>query len=288
MVTWNYKPRDTIIQRLDPRARIIFFVCAIFAIIQIWDVRVMLAWGLFALLALRLSRISWREMKRFWFVVIPLITFFTLITLLTGRNLQTSGAGEQFIGALVLPLGPLGALTLGISVERLVFAVAQWSRMFALAALGLLIPFTIDPSHYGVTFRRLGLSDKFAYATDLAFRLVPTVAADFQTTLDAQKARGYELEGSGNIVQKVRNLSPLVVPVTIGTILGGEEIIDAMDLRAFGSVPRRSWVIQLDFARRDYLLIGAGLLLLVGTTLLNILGYGDFWMPAWLPDLLTR
>ncbi|MCZ7574651.1 MAG: energy-coupling factor transporter transmembrane protein EcfT [Ardenticatenaceae bacterium] len=290
IVTWSYKPRDTIIQRFDPRARIIFLGCAIFAIIQIWDVRAMLAWLALAVLALRLSRIRWQEMKRFWFVVLPLITLFTTVTALTGRDLTQAigGSGEHFLWTV--PVGfPGGAVWhVGLSVERLVFAAAQFARMLSLAILGLLVPFTINPALYGVAFRRLGLNDKFAYATDLAFRLVPTVANDFQTTLDAQKARGYELDRAGaNLFRQVRNLAPLVVPVTIGTILGGEEIIDAMDLRAFGATPRRTWVMALEYDRRDLLLIAGGVLALLATTIANILGYGEFWLPPALLRLLA-
>lgn len=283
IVTWSYKHRDTLIQRFDPRARIIFVVCAIFSIIQMWDLRVMLAWLALAVLALALSRIQWREMKRFWFIVIPLITLFTLVTAVTGRDLVqvVEGGREHLLLTFPIRLPGVGVWNLGVSVERIVFALSQYARMLSLAIFGLLIPFTISPAVYGVTFSRLGLGDKFAYAIDLAFRLVPTVANDFQTTLDAQKARGYELDRAGaNLFQQVRNLAPLVVPVTIGTILGGEEIIDAMDLRAFGTTPKRTWVTELKYERRDYLLIAGGVLALVATTIANILGYGHFWLPA--------
>jgi energy-coupling factor transport system permease protein len=284
IITWNYKPRDTIVQRFDPRARLLFFLCAIFAIILVWDVRVMVGWLVFALAVLRLAGLTWGETRRFWLIVIPLLLGFALVTALTGRDLgpATKLQGEHFIATWPLRFGGLGTLTLGLSVERLVFALAQFARMFALATLGLVLTFTINPNHYGVVFRRLGLSDKFAYAADLAFRLVPTVAADFQTTLDAQKARGYELDRAGNLFQQVRNLAPLVVPVTIGTILSGEEIIDAMDLRAFGTTPKRSWVVELQYQRRDYVLIAAGVLVLTLTLVLRSLGYSQFWMPGWL------
>ena len=36
----------------------------------------------------------------------------------------------------------------------------------------------------------------------------------------------------------MRKLGPLIVPVTIHAIIGSEDIIDAMDLRAFGVGPR--------------------------------------------------
>ena len=44
LVTWKYRPRNTFIQRLDPRTRLIFFVCVILALTvpDIWDIRIIL------------------------------------------------------------------------------------------------------------------------------------------------------------------------------------------------------------------------------------------------------
>ncbi len=48
---------------------------------------------------------------------------------------------------------------------------------------------------------------------------------------------GHERKNYGGLVAQVRKLAPLVVPVTIHAIAGSEDIIDAMDLRAFGIGP---------------------------------------------------
>ncbi len=280
LVTWAYKARDTLVQRFDPRARLIFTACAMLSILQVWDLRWLAGWLAFTLLAYRSARLTWKETRRFWLVVLPLITFLVLITALTGR-----GGEEAYQVAHPWARLHLGPWVWAISVEQVVFALGQFARMLALATLGLLIPFTIHPAHYGVTFRGLGLNDKFAVATDLAFRLVPSVARDFQTTLDAQRARGYELERKGaGLVRQIRNLAPLIVPVTIQAILNGEDIIDEMDLRAFGARPRRTWIVELRYQRRDYLLMAVGAVVLALTIAAKLAGYGDFWVPpGWLP-----
>ena len=110
-------------------------------------------------------------------------------------------------------------------------------------------------------------------------RFIPTFGRDFQLTMDAQRARGYEIEKlSGGLIAQVRKLAPLIVPVTIHAIIGSEDIIDAMDLRAFGVGPR-TWLEVLHYRRRDYLLVGGGLLLLALSLGLSLLGYGHFWVP---------
>jgi len=133
---------------------------------------------------------------------------------------------------------------------------------------------------YGVTFRGLGLPDKIAYAMDLTMRFIPTFGRDFTLTMDAQRARGYEIEKlSGGLFAQVRKLAPLVVPVTIHAIAGSEDIIDAMDLRAFGIGPR-TWLDKLVYRRRDYALIGFGVALFLVSISVSMFGFGKFWLPS--------
>src|SRR5262245_6871168 len=86
IATWSYKERDTIIERLDPRARIIFTLCMLLATILLWDLRLLLVLFAIAVGQLLLARLTWRELRRFALVVGFFIVFLTLLTLLTGRG----------------------------------------------------------------------------------------------------------------------------------------------------------------------------------------------------------
>ena len=284
LVTWRYRERDTIIQRLDPRTRIIFMLCAMFSIIQYWDIRFVLFFFILAIIQLILSRLTWRETKRFWLVITFIITILSLVTAMTGR-----GGFNVYTETHPYPLWHtnFGTLAISLSVERFTFLITQITRFFSFAALAVPIPFTIHPARYGITFRRLGVPDKFAFATDLAFRFIPSLGQDFQMTLDAQRARGYELERIGaGVVQQIRNMAPLLIPLIIGSIIRSEEVIDAMDLRSFGTQPR-TWLEELHFLPLDYVLIIVSIGLIVGSTVLNLMGIGDFWVPPFLFNIAS-
>ena len=280
LVTWRYRDRNSLIQGFDPSAWFIFYFCFIVATLFFWDLRYLAFFAAIALFVVLRSGITFRESRRTWLFIGAFITFFALLTFLTGRGgvevyeeehiLRTFQAGFQILG---------WRPTLNISAERLMFAIAQLARVFSLASTTVLIPYTINPAHYGVAFRRLGLPDKIAYAMDLTMRFIPTFGRDFQLTMDAQKARGYELEKiQGGLIQQVRKLAPILVPVTIRAISGSEDIIDAMDLRAFGTGPR-TWLIRLRYRPRDYALMAFGAIILFGSLLLSLFGYGQFWVP---------
>jgi energy-coupling factor transport system permease protein len=279
LATWSYKDRDTVVQRLDPRARALFMIATSLATVLIWDLRLILIPFTLTIGELILARLTWRELRRFTLVISFFIIFLTLLTLLTGRG----GAGVYSVEHPIWQGRVLG-LRIEISAERLAFAAAQMIRLFTMAMLGVVLLLTLHPASYGVTFRRLGLSDNIACALDLAVRFVPSLASDFITTLDAQRARGYELERAGGILKAIRNMAPLVVPITIGAILKGEDVIDAMNLHAFGT-GRRTWLQELRYSGRDYLLIGLGVGLLVAAIVLRLGGLGGLWVPDFLLQL---
>lgn len=234
------------------------------------------------------SGVSWRESRRAFLFIIGFIFFFAILTFLTGRGGSEVYEVEHVIREYKAPFSILGWVpTLKITVERAFYAVSQFVRVGSIAIMTILIPYSLNPALYGITFKGLGLSDKFAYAMDLTMRFIPTFARDFQLTVDAQRARGYELEKlSGGIVEQVRKMGPIFVPVTIHAIIGSEDIIDAMDLRAFGVAPR-TWIDVLERHTRDRILIAFGVIILLTSIALGIMGYGDFWVPDVLVKLFS-
>jgi energy-coupling factor transport system permease protein len=280
LVTWRYRERKSLIQWFDPRAWIIFYGAFLTSTLFFWDIRFLLPLLAIALITLFTSGIKWHEMRRAFLFIGFFVFFFAVLTFLTGRGGMEVYDVEHTIRNLEAPFTIFGwQPTLQITIERLFFALSQLVRVFSISVMTILIPYSLDPAYYGITFRGLGLPDKIAYAMDLTMRFIPTFGRDFQLTMDAQKARGYELDKiSGGLIAQVRKLGPLMVPVIIHAIIGSEDIIDAMDLRAFGVGPR-TWLQQLTYQTKDRILIGFGAALLIASLVVLFIGYGSFWVP---------
>ena len=288
LVAWRYRKRpNSLIQKFDPRAWLIFYACFLFATLSFWDVRFLLPFFIIALFVLFTSGVTWREIRRAFLFIIGFVFFFAFLTFLTGRGGTEVYKEEHLIRQLQAPFSIFSwTPTLNITVERVFFALSQLVRVSSIAIMTILIPYTLNPALYGIIFKGLGLPDKFAYAMDLTMRFIPTFARDFQLTVDAQRARGYELDKiGGGLIEQVRKLGPIFVPVTIHAIIGSEDIIDAMDLRAFGVGPR-TWIDVLERELKDRVLIVFGVLLLVGSIALGLIGYGKFWVPEVLISML--
>jgi energy-coupling factor transport system permease protein len=286
LISWRYRERKSLIQKFDPRAWLIFFALYLVCTLQFWDLRYLAGLLILALFFVLTSGIEWKETKRVWYFIGGFVLFFSVLTFLTGRGGVEVYTVEHSIVLLKAPFSILGwQPTLNITAERSAFAISILMRVFAMVSMTILIPYSLNPALYGVAFRRLGMPDKFAYGMDLTMRFIPTLGRDFSLTMDAQRARGYEIEKlKGGLIEQIRKLAPLIVPVTIHAIASSEDIIDAMDLRAFGVGPR-TWLIELRYQWYDYLLITIGILLAATCVTLALFGYGKFWVPPFLLNL---
>ena len=286
LVSLSYRPRGSIIERIDPRARWIFSILMLFAIVQFWDIRFLLFFFILAFVQYAATRLTWQETRRAWVLIIIIVASMVIInTLITSSGTigQAMEAGHPLL-ALQFRLPLVGWLIkFSLTIERLWFALAQMLRILSIALFFMVIPFTMDPRIYGITFRGMGVPDRLAFTMDLAFRFIPTLSRDFSVTLDAQRARGYEIERTkGGLIAQVRKVEPLIVPVTMNSILTGEDVVNAMDLRCFG-LHARTWIQKLNYHWYDYAVIGASVAMLVASLLIQpIFHIGSFWVPAWI------
>lgn len=279
-VTPRYLGRGSWLSRRDPRVLILSLAIYVFAVIQVWDVRILAVMAVIAFTYYRAAGIPFRAVRLNWGYVLFFVAFVVLAnTIITGGELRGARLEELHI------YGRVPLLNTPVSAESVTYALAQLLRFMSMAALGFPLAFAIAPGDIGPAFARLGIPDKFAYAVELTFRFIPSLATDVRTTIDAQRIRGYDWERAGRgPVGKLTRTVPIMVPVTINAIVGAEDTIDAMDLRGFGT-GRRSWLRHLAMERTDRLVIGAFLLLFVVITVLSFSGLTRLWTPPFLIGL---
>lgn len=234
-----------------------------------------------------LGRTTWKETRRGWtLVLIMLFTMIIVNTIITGGG---AGGVVPEGGKLVWPDGVrlFGRLLRpGLTVDRIWFAICQLMRIGGISMFFILIPYTMDSRSYGATFSKLGLPDKLAYTMELAIRFIPSLARNFSITMDAQRARAFELDDvKGGLIRKIGRIAPLLIPVTMNAILSSEDIANAMDLRGFGQ-RKRTWLFELRYHWWDYALIAFAVLVAAGSLILvHIFKLGAFTVPPFFYQL---
>ena len=277
----RYLGRGSWLARRDPRVLIIVIALFIFTVLQIWDGRLVFALLLIAVGYYRAAGIPWRHIRRNWTVVFLFIGLLVVVnTIVTGGDVQQTPVEDLHV-FFDMPL-----LGTPISAESLSLMVTLLMRYLAMATIGFPLAFAVAPSDFGVSFARLGVPEKFAFGVDLTFQFLPSLAADLQTTVDAQRIRGFDwAAGKAGFLSRLRRSTPVIVPTMVNAIAGAEDTIDAMDLRGFGT-GKRSWLRELAFDRTDLLVIGFFGILLIAATIGGFAGVtSHLWTPPFLIDL---
>ncbi len=268
-----YLGRGSWLASRDPRVLLVAAILFVIGASQLRDSRQL---GVVLVLALGYyctARIPWRAVRVQWIYLLAVISFFAFFnTLISGGRTGTFTGAETHV---LFTLPPFGA---EISAEGVSLMLSQVMRYAAVAAIGFPIAYAIAPGDLGVALRRLGVADKIAVMVDLTVRFIPTLAGEFAETIDAQRVRGYDPTArKGGPITRLRRLAPIFVPVTVGSIAGAEDTIDAMDLRGFG-VGRRTWLRHLKFDAFDFVLLGLFVLFAIVATFLNVTGRTDHYL----------
>ena len=89
--------------------------------------------------------------------------------------------------------------------------------------------------------------------------------------MSAQKARGADLE-SGNLIQKVKALVPILVPLFVSAFRRADELATAMECRCYHGGEGRTKMKMLHYSLLDFVAYGVGVVLLSGIIVLAVFG----------------
>jgi len=279
----RYLGRGSWLARRDPRVLILVVALFIFTVLQVWDGRLVFALLLLSVVYYRSAAIPWSQIRRNWAIVLVFVSFIVTVKIVVAGGEVRSLPADRLHVYFHMPL-----VGTPISAESMALAFTLLMRYLAMATIGFPVAFAIAPNDFGIAFRRLGIPEKFAFGLDLTFRFLPSLAADFQTTVDAQRIRGFDWSaGAKGVLGKLRRSTPVIVPTVVNAIAGAEDTIDAMDLRAFGT-GRRTWLRQLAFDRTDRLVLLFFAALLAVVTVTGFIHESELWTPQFLVDLAGR
>ncbi len=155
-------------------------------------------------------------------------------------------------------------------------SVSMTLRFVVLIASFSVFFLTTSPDHLGLALQQSHVPYEFCFAFTTAIRFVPVLADEAQTIMDAQKARGLELE-QGNLLKRVRNYIPILIPLIVNAIRRSLELAEAMESRAWGANKNRTNLYSLKLKRSDYLLV------MISVLMLAVALY--FWLNVSIPSL---
>ncbi len=232
---FKFSTLKTPVHRLDPRAKFVLLVALVVPALLSTSISVMVLLMLVQVPLLVAGRVTRR-----W--VLSLRAGLLLSVLIFVVNLLTSSL----------------ASAIGLTLRFLVL-LTSFSMFFMTTSpddLGL----AIDKIRFvrWLSKRWLGFPNALSFTFTTAVRLVPTLAADAQTVVDAQRSRGLELD-RGNLLKRIRNYVPILIPLLLIAIRRSLELAEALESRGFPGKEGRTSLFELKFRPIDYAVVGVSI-----------------------------
>lgn len=140
------------------------------------------------------------------------------------------------------------------TLEMVEYSLSMTLRFIVLVASFSIFFLTTSPDRLSLALEKLHIPYEFTFAFITAIRFVPVLAEEAQSIIDAQRARGLELE-RGGLLRRVRNYIPILLPLIVNSIRRSLELAEAMESRAFGAVRERTNLYELEMGGLDYVVL---------------------------------
>lgn len=243
----QYLPLNSLLHRLDARARIILYLVILMAATFTAQPAGLFLALLIVLVLLRIGRIPLNFALRGLLPPLPFLLILAVLQVFVSIRPPTA-----------LPLFEFGMLK--IYASGLVSAFMLLLRFCVLILTLSLSSFTLSTSEmiHGLEslfspFSRLGLpTHDLVMVLQVTIRFIPFLAMAAERIAKAQASRGAEWGvRKGNIFQRVRQVIPLIVPLFLTSLRRAETMALAMDARAYGSTPQRTSMYTMQFQFKD-------------------------------------
>jgi energy-coupling factor transport system permease protein len=248
----QFFPGKSVIHRLDPRTKLLLlvgYIVALFLAVSWASYGVMFV---FLATCIAISRIP---VKSFFKGMKPLI----FILLFTGILNLFFTQGETVL---------VQFWKITITLEGAIRAFFMIFRILLLITGTFLLTYTTSPialtdglESLLSPLKKIKLPvHELSMMMCIALRFIPTLIEETDKIMSAQKARGADFE-SGKLMQRVKALVPILVPLFISAFRRADELATAMECRCYQGGEGRTKMKLLRYGRNDLISFGVGIVL---------------------------
>lgn len=258
----QYYPANSFVHKCDPRAKILFLIAYIVAIIFLsQNFYALGACAAVFLLVALFSGVPFRSLLRSVKAILFLLVFMTVLNLFFYQG-ETVLWKWNFIT---------------ITKEAVYYTIFLAVRLFLLVLGSTLLTLTTTPVSLADGIESL-LSPlkilhfpvhELALIMSIALRFIPILTDETSRIMNAQKARGADFE-TGGLVKRIKAIIPTLIPLLISAFRRADELGDAMDARCYSGSKVRTKYKKLTYGWRDLLALLVVGALLAGVILLRI------------------
>ncbi len=256
----QYYPGKSWLHKLDPRMKLILTLAII---VVIFLCKNFFSLGVIALTAVLAAVISKVPAKMILKSLKPIVIILIFTAVL---NIFYTAGGDVYFEWWKIQITEKGVNT----------AIFTMVRIVSLVVISSLLTYTTTPTMLTDGLERILSPLKFfkikvhtlAMMMTLALRFIPTLIEEIDRIMNAQKARGADLE-TGSIIQRAKALIPIFIPLMVSSFRRAYELAFAMTCRCYTGGEGRTRMKQMKLALRDIAALVAVMVITGGIIVLN-------------------
>lgn len=237
----QYFPGQSFIHVLDPRCKIVATLLVIVAIFIAQSLMSYAVLTVFILLCFGIARLPLR------FIVKSLKPLWVIIALTMAIHVFTTPGQVIWQWSIF-----------HITWEGICQGTLMTGRLIYLIVFSSLLTYTTSPivltdgiEHLLNPFKRIGVpAHELAMMMTIALRFIPTLLEETDRIMKAQTARGANFT-SGNLLQRGKNMIPLLVPLFVSAFRRADDLATAMESRCYRGGEGRTRMNELAYSYRD-------------------------------------
>ncbi|MEA3254246.1 MAG: energy-coupling factor transporter transmembrane component T [Candidatus Altiarchaeota archaeon] len=278
MMNYTFISKDSLYHKLNPLCKIVWSMAVVIAALvfnnPVYLTLLFLATAVIAVYA-RVFR-EWISYMKYgiWFGILIMLI-----------NPLFSYHGTHIIYEFPFKIPVMGSLR--ITLEALAYGGGMALRLLTIISAFATLTYTVNPDDMLNSLTRIRPFYRSVYVTSLAARFMPTLVQDSNMITEIQKTRGLDID-SGNLIKKIRNRIPIVIPLLSNSLDRAIQVSEAMESRAFGCSKKRTFYKDSILSKVEFIIITLTISSVLMVAYIKSMGFGDYsYYPTLNPILLT-
>ncbi len=262
----QYYPADSVIHRLDPRAKVIMMILYIVCSMVCKNVVAFAVLAVSAVVIVLMSRIPMGTILR----SIRPVLFIMLFTVALNVFWTT---GESLLWEWgIIKIYAEGLYKAAFMMVRIVSMIIVTSVFLTYTTTPISLTDALEQLLGPLKKIRVPVHE-FTMMMTIALRFIPTLIEETEKIVAAQKARGADFT-TGSLIKRAKALIPILIPLFVSAFRRADELAVAMECRCYRGGEGRTKLHVLRYRFSDVAAMLSLVILGAGLILLNIYGPG--------------
>ena len=237
----QYYPADSVIHKLDPRVKLFGTLIYIISLFVFKGLPAFILAAIFLVVLIKLSKVPFSYMVKGLKTIVLIMLFAAVFNLFLTP-------GTKLVSFWIFTITYEGLKNAVVMMVRLIFLIIGTSLMTLTTTPNELTD-GLEKALSPLKYIKVPVHE-IAMMMSMALRFIPILIEETDKIMKAQMARGADFE-HGNLIQKAKNMVPLLVPLFVSAFRRANDLAMAMEARCYRGGEGRTKMKPLHYQKRD-------------------------------------